>query len=175
MYTKQEISSCLLESSRSFLTCIDNMGADRFFAPAGKSKWSPAQHLDHLTRSTGAVKYALSIPRFVLQLFGKPNRPGRTYDELKKRYLEKLGSGGTASGRYIPAGSEKIDRNKARSKYQKKSEKLLLRVSAMHENELDQYLLPHPLLGKITLREMLFFTIYHTYHHLDIINRRDTL
>lgn len=37
---------------------------------------------------------------------------------------------------------------------------------------LDQYLAPHPLLGKITLRELGYFTIYHTEHHLAIIKER---
>lgn len=170
MYTKQEIAACLLESSRSFINCIDDMSDERFFSPAGKSEWSPAQHVDHLIRSSGAVDKALSYPRFILKIFGAPNRAGKTYDELKKRYREKLGAGGKASGRYIPASASKIDRNKARAKYQKISERLMLKASSIDEPELDHYLLPHPLLGKLTLREMLFFTIYHTYHHMDIIN-----
>ena len=33
------------------------------------------------------------------------------------------------------------------------------------KKQLDHYLLPHPLLGKITLREMLFFSAYHIQHH----------
>ncbi|MBL7727413.1 MAG: DinB family protein [Dinghuibacter sp.] len=170
MYTKQEIASCLLESSRSLSTCIQQMNNERFFAPAASSAWSPAQHLEHLVRSTAAVNYAITMPRFILRLFGKPNRPGRTYDELKKKYLEKLSKGGRATGRYVPPDAHKVDRNKVQARYRKVSEKLLLKVSAMQEDDMDKYLLPHPLLGKITLREMFFFTIYHTYHHLDIIN-----
>jgi DinB superfamily len=172
MYTKQEITSCLMESSKSFLATTDGMNADKFFTPVGKSQWSPAQHMDHLTRASGAVCQAFALPRFVLGIFGTPNRPGRTYDELKKRYLEKLESGGKASGRYIPSVVNKANRDKLRSAYQKKSEKLLLKVTAMKEHDFDTYLLPHPLLGKITIREMLFFTIYHTYHHLDIVNKK---
>jgi hypothetical protein len=30
---------------------------------------------------------------------------------------------------------------------------------------LDLLILPHPLLGKLTLREMLYFTLYHVEHH----------
>lgn len=170
MYTKEEIASCLMESAKSLLACTDRLNNERFFAPAAASAWSPAQHLDHLTRSAAAVNYALSMPRFILRFFGTPNRAGKTYDELKKKYLEKLAGGGRASGRYIPPEVNKIDRNKALARYRKVSEKLLLKVSAMKEADMDKYLLPHPLLGKLTIREMLFFTIYHTYHHLDIIN-----
>jgi hypothetical protein len=31
--------------------------------------------------------------------------------------------------------------------------------------DMEIYLLPHPLLGKLTIREMLLFTIYHIEHH----------
>jgi hypothetical protein len=34
------------------------------------------------------------------------------------------------------------------------------------------YRLPHPLLGKLTVREMLFFTVYHNAHHLDQVASR---
>ena len=40
------------------------------------------------------------------------------------------------------------------------------------KGSLDKYQLPHPLLGKITVREMLYFTIYHTQHHRKILEER---
>ena len=35
----------------------------------------------------------------------------------------------------------------------------------LDEEDLDNYILPHPLIGKTTIREMLYFTIYHVQHH----------
>jgi uncharacterized damage-inducible protein DinB len=40
------------------------------------------------------------------------------------------------------------------------------------ERALDARQLPHPLLGKLTVREMLFFTLYHNRHHVDVVKRR---
>ena len=40
------------------------------------------------------------------------------------------------------------------------------------EKQLDHFLLPHPLLGKITLREMLFFSAYHIQHHTKLLEDR---
>ena len=40
-----------------------------------------------------------------------------------------------------------------------------MRIDSFSEKDLDNYILPHPLLGKLTIREMLFFTIYHVQHH----------
>jgi hypothetical protein len=51
-------------------------------------------------------------------------------------------------------------------------DQLARRVNRFSESELDQLLLPHPLLGKLTLREMVYFTIYHAHHHERQINPR---
>lgn len=39
------------------------------------------------------------------------------------------------------------------------------------DKALDSYLLPHPLLGKMTVREILFFTLYHNLHHVNDVQR----
>ena len=36
-------------------------------------------------------------------------------------------------------------------------------------SDLDTYLLPHPLLGKMTIREISLWTAYHTEHHYKIL------
>jgi hypothetical protein len=39
------------------------------------------------------------------------------------------------------------------------------------EEELDIYNCPHPVLGKTTIKEVLYFTIYHVQHHTEIIKK----
>ncbi|MCB9182399.1 MAG: DinB family protein [Flavobacteriales bacterium] len=48
---------------------------------------------------------------------------------------------------------------------------LCKRTSRWSESDLERYLLPHPLLGKLTLREMLYFTLYHVQHHQALVQR----
>jgi hypothetical protein len=50
-------------------------------------------------------------------------------------------------------------------KLEKRTAALARKVQKMTDNQLDTLLLPHPLLGKLTFREMLYFTIYHVQHH----------
>ena len=38
-------------------------------------------------------------------------------------------------------------------------------VHKWSEDDLDLYVIPHPLMGKLTFREILYFTIYHVKHH----------
>lgn len=40
------------------------------------------------------------------------------------------------------------------------------------ETQLDSYLLPHPVLGRVTVREMLMFTLFHFDHHRDTVSSR---
>ena len=38
-------------------------------------------------------------------------------------------------------------------------------LDSLSESDLDTLQAPHPLLGKLTLRELMYFTIYHAQHH----------
>jgi hypothetical protein len=128
-------------------------------------KWSAAQQLDHIIKSVSPVKLALSLPTFLLKLvFGKANRKSRSYDELVAKYHEKLKAGGRASGRFLPP--PKINSVESLSKkLNEVTRSLTTKTDSFSEEQLDLLILPHPLLGKLTLREMLYFTIYHVQHH----------
>ena len=39
-------------------------------------------------------------------------------------------------------------------------------ITRWGERALDRFRLPHPALGQLTVREMLFFTLYHNLHHV---------
>ena len=104
-------------------------------------------------------------------IFGRSNRPGRTYDELVKKYTKKLQEGGRASGRFIPKEIRMLDKKKIISSLHKDVQSIQKNISAFTETEIDEIVLPHPLLGKLTIREMMYFTIYHAEHHLNLTSQ----
>jgi len=137
-------------------------------APIGK--WSAGQQLDHICRSLGPVNMAFGLPGFVLRLlFGKANRPSRSCEGLVEKYKTKLAAGGRASGPFIPPMAEWGKREKLLRKLDRLVSDLKRKVEKTPENQLDTRILPHPLLGKLTLREMLYFTIYHVQHHHNLV------
>ncbi len=169
--TKKEIITATEKIFLSFTTYCNTIDENIFFAKP-TTKWSVAENVQHLIVSTNTSSLAHSLPKFLVRwIGGKPNRKSKTYEELVTKYKNKLASGGGASGRFIPKpitinfGKEKLMHNwiKATTKH----------IAAIQknqtENDLDNYLVKHPLLGRITLRELCYFTIYHTVHHLNII------
>ncbi|HVR40172.1 MAG TPA: DinB family protein [Thermoanaerobaculia bacterium] len=146
-----------------------------FFAKLGDA-WSPAENVRHLIKSIRPVTKALTMPRFVLRLmFGASRRPSVSFDELRTRYLGLLEAGGNA-GRFAPTPREEADLESWRatimSQLATANRELRAAILKWPENKLDRYTIPHPLLGKLTVREMLMFTIYHQTHHVDVVKRR---
>jgi hypothetical protein len=147
-----------------------------FFAPQGPA-WSPAEHARHLVKSLSPLVWVLRLPRPVIGLlFGRHRGPGRTFAELRQTYQATLAAGGQA-GRFAPSvqpppadlaeGQEKILRRLGATVRAVQSA-----FQRWPEPALDRYRLPHPLLGRLTLREMLAFSVYHHAHHLRRIAER---
>ena len=139
-------------------------------------KWSAAGNLEHLILSTKPLAQTFPLPKLTFKAFGKPNRPGRTYAELVKRYQERLaevaGTNPAGNAGYGPKADKSPSKEALLERWEKESTKLVKSLSKWKEEDLDKYLLPHPLLGKLTIREMLFFTHHHTLHHLAIMKER---
>lgn len=172
--TKDEILINLERVRKEFSECCYSIQEDIFFRQPSE-KWSIAQNVTHLITSANMTRLAYRLPKFIVRLYGgKPNRPSRSYDELVAKYILKLEQGGKASGRFVAKPVQPgIKKENIIDTFNKSMEILILSIEKKwEEDQLDRYLAPHPLLGKLTLRELCFFTIYHTEHHLKIINER---
>lgn len=174
--SKEEILKELEKISNQFAGFCAGISDDIFFRQP-LEKWSVAQNVTHLITSANMTKLAYRLPKFMVRIYsGKPNRSSRSYDEVVAKYKLKLEQGGRASGRFIadPVLAKKGKENILHA-FNSAMETLGSVIQKKWEDQqLDEYLAPHPLLGKITLRELGYFTIYHTGHHLHIVKERLT-
>jgi len=171
---KSEIITASKNVFNTFTVYCRDITDEKFFdQPA--DKWSIAQNVDHLIRSMKQTRLVYSLPKFFIRWYvGKPNRLSRSYDELVAKYKMKLANGGKASGVFVPPPVTGITKNELIGKWEKSIASYIKTIDASWKDEsLDKYIAPHPLLGKITLRELCYFTIYHTEHHLNIIKQRN--
>ncbi len=163
--TKQEIIDKLTNDYQSFATLVYSLNDQDFiFAPEGK--WSAGQQLDHIIKSIAPLVTFFSLPKMIPGLvFGKSNRETRDYETIVAKYKTALEKGGKASGRFVPKPVSADQKEKLKNNLLKTLQGLTKVINHYDESQLDKYLVPHPLLGKMTAREMLYFTIYHVAHH----------
>ena len=145
-----------------------------FFAPIGNG-WSPADNVRHLTKAVRAVDSGLRVPRWLLRLRFGSGGVSRGYTEMKQVYLARLARGASA-GRFAPSpltkGASDVERGRVMTHHAAAIEHLIEMIGRWPEPAFDTRKLPHPLLGAITVREMLFFTVYHNRHHVDGVRRK---
>lgn len=155
---------------------LHSMSGGEFFAPQGAA-WSPAEHLRHLAKSARPVARALEAPRIVLAFrFGLHRGPSPSFADLRQRYLAALAAGAQA-GRFTPSAKAapadpEAGRDEVLGEWHAANRSLERAVGRWSERSLDRHQLPHPVLGLLTVREMLAFTVYHTAHHLRRIAER---
>ena len=171
--TKADLIEALQDSNERAEMWFRAIPAEKFFTRHGDI-WSPSDNVDHLIKAVKPVAKALKLPKFTLQaMFGKPAKPSMTYEGLCQVYRDEIARGAKASGRYLP-DQETPSQNAQQKKqelleqWSKSNAELLAVVEKWQEDELDHYQLPHPLIGNLTVREMIFFTIYHNLRHASL-------
>jgi hypothetical protein len=171
-----ELSQALGRLIAEGATYLAMLPDPQFFAPQDRA-WSPADHIRHLQISSAPLVVALNVPRWILALrFGRGTGRSRSFDEIRAAYQRRLAEGGQA-GRYAPHPAlAPADTESARcaimNAWTGVTVALQNAVARWPEEALDCRMLPHPLLGRLTVREILAFTVYHTAHHLRRVAQR---
>ena len=165
---KQEIIELLERKYRDLYTFLEQQSTDKWEqGPDGK--WTTSQHILHLIQSAYYLNKGLSYPKFVLRYkFGKSNRTPRGYDAIIKRYNERLEgvkgiTFGPSKNMRVPTLEERSDLIDQLKTHENKLKKIVLKWKDTH---LDNLLLPHPLMGRMPVREIIMWSAYHVEHHL---------
>ena len=169
-YTKPDILATFQWVNSEVTNSFERIPAAQFFQTSAEG-WSPAENLVHLIKSVSPVGKAMQAPKLLpAVMFGTSKLGSVRYAEIRERYVQKLANGGQATGAYVPsveAAPAQPEQSKLNTlaKWREVSERLDGAVQSWSEADLDKYQLPHPLIGTITVREMLFFTLYHNLLH----------
>jgi len=174
MNSLKEIQKELTEAHKEFGSYLTKLSATDFeFSPSSK-EWNAGQHLAHIYLTIAPLRKVVRLPRwFIKWRIGKANRPSRDYEGVKERYLEKLSK--VPKGFTNPFEPHKVmvgERAGLTAGMNRQIQKLNSSLNRFSENDLDTLITPHPLLGKVTFREVLFNVIFHVRHHQQIVSRQ---
>lgn len=171
---KDAIADLIEDKNNALIYWISKQDDEKWLkGPEGK--WTTGQHALHLLQSIKALNDALSMPKFVLRYkFGKANRDLRDYQTVVNRYQERLKdvqgkTFGPSKNMQIPPLTEKqylLDRIQVEGK------KLQYKTRKISDKNLDTLILPHPLMGKMPIREIIMWTAHHIEHHTNTLKEK---
>lgn len=174
MTNKAVLENKLLLELEALEKLLDHQPASQFGTHIIPGKWSTGQHIHHLLLSTKMFHNALWMPRLFLKYkFGTNNRKEKTLEDLKSRYKTKLSQNTVKPPKnFKPKKIREEDKEQLIAHFRKASLKFNKIFKRWKEKDLGHYILPHPLLGMLTIREMFYFTIIHLEHHRHILEEK---
>lgn len=166
----KSIGIVLRENHLKFIRYISSL-THQDFEKKMAEKWTVGQHLDHIVKSVAPLASILPKKEYIQGQFGTSGRTSISYEALVLDYRIKLMEGGKASGAFIPEDIPWEERDTALIHLNRLVGQVLTSLGDYREKELDRMYLPHPLMGMLTVREMLYFTQYHVMHHLEQVKK----
>jgi DinB superfamily len=169
--TQSEILNAL-EVRQNELNTFFSSIPEKVFLADNSPKWNPAQHLIHLTKISIRVGQGLQSS----EQLPKHETPSRGYETIRDTYLATLKQAPAellakvGASVQLESGSSQAQIIEA---YLQAGKRLREAAQTWSETELDAKAMAHPVLGSISIREMLEFVLYHDLHHLEGV--RETL
>lgn len=168
---KDEIADLLEEKYHTLLDWLEVQDEEKW-TQGPEGKWTTGQQALHLLQSIIPLNNALSMPKFLLRYrFGKTNQVVSNYDVIVDRYLKHFNA---AEGKAFE-GSRKLkipkieDKTYILTRLQVESKKLQYKARKITDENLDTLVLPHPVMGKMPIREILMSNAYHVEYRIKIL------
>jgi hypothetical protein len=143
------------------------------FFDGDDARWSPAHHLSHLT--LGNIRFGRALQgRFVFT----DHDTGRSIGiaAVRRLYEETLPTVPAEWLRNNNPNPPRLEPGQTQAEvvagYAKTSAAMCEAASTWSESSVDAKAIPHPILGPLTVRDMLAFFAVHDRHHLEGVRRR---
>jgi hypothetical protein len=169
--TLPEILAALEAGSREIETYFLALPHAAFF-DGDDARWSPAHHLSHLTLGHKRVARALGSPA---ALPAHASGRSRGFAEIREIYVTGLPlvpAERLVNNPLPPRLEPDATQSQVVGDYVAASARLREAAAVWSEADCDARAVPHPFLGLLSAREMLFFFVVHDRHHLDGVRRR---
>ena len=174
-----DIKSQLTNAQVDVAETSQNLSEAQFFATS-ENEWGADGYLKHLILSVKPFARSLKLPKEQMaKLFGTTDSGSMTYDELVATYEQRIAEGMRAenASNITPIDYKMPDDVEDVKAYlietwDDANNRMLANLTNWTEDDLDTYVLPHPAIGNITIREMFYFTIHHNQLHCKDIARK---
>lgn len=162
--TRESLIEKFDENHQAVIAYISEL-SEAAFLYSNQGKWTAGQQLGHLYLCLKPIAQALASKAYILQKFGRIDRPAMTYEQIVDRYKAALDKGGKAPDLFLPEPVDAAGKPGLTAGLSALLQTIRQLLGSYAEEELDTLVLPHPLLGKLTIRELMYLMTYHATHH----------
>jgi hypothetical protein len=163
--TKQELIEKFYQNHKELSDYVDSLPDDKF-THLQNEKWTAGQQLSHVYLCLKPISQALTSKEFIENKFGRISRPTMDYNDVINIYNRTLKNGGKAPDKFVPQRVDMSDKAKLVQDLSELLTTIKNQISIYSDNDLDTLVLPHPLLGSLTINEMFYLMTQHATHHL---------
>jgi hypothetical protein len=160
--TKHELIQAFFNNHQEMIDYVASL-TDEEFTFSQNKKWSAGQQFSHVYLTLLPFPKVLPSKEFILQKFGKINRPTWSYDLVIENYFK---TSRQSPEQYLPEQVDAEQKATITANIQNVLSSIQQLLNEYTDEELDTLVLPHPLLGNLTIREMFYLMSYHATHHL---------
>lgn len=160
---KQELLKAFKDNHQKFTQYIAHLDPEKFTYNS-PNKWSAGQQLMHVLLTLTPFPKILPSQSYIAEKFGTIDRTTWDYATVLNNYLKTERK---APEQFVPDGVIAADqKEEIMSGIQHHIEIITSLLTDYSEAALDTLCIPHPLLGKLSVREMFYLMSYHPLHHL---------
>ncbi len=163
--TKQELIKTFADNHCTAISYIRSL-PESHFSFSYKEKWTAGQQLKHILLTLLPFPKVLQSKDFIAQKFGTLERAPWDYDTVRINYLK---TSLQAPKQFLPEEIATEQKELLIARIEETLETISQLIALYKEEELDRLALPHPLLGKLSIRELFYLMSYHPIHHLNQI------
>jgi hypothetical protein len=160
--TKQELINAFYDNHKEMSNYINSL-TDEQFVYSHNGKWTAGQQFSHVHLTLLPFPKILSSKEFIEQKFGKIDRQIWSYETVIENYFK---TSLQAPQQFLPEQVNPEQKAIITDDLQKILPTIQQLLDQYTDEELNSLVIPHPLLGKLTIREMFYLMTYHATHHL---------
>lgn len=175
MYNKLEIIAALQTQKLEIPAFLSIIPTQQFF-DGSSEKWSVGYHIQHITsamnRVAGGLQNAGVLPK------REPVTPSRDFATMRETYSETLRNTPRETLRQLGSRvtleeHESPDAYKTQmiSSFKDAITNFNTALEHFDEANLESLGMPHPIMGLLSSREMVFFIVFHNTHHQNGIQK----
>lgn len=137
------------------------------FLYSNNGRWTAGQQLSHIVLCLKPIESAIRSKVFIEEKFGHIDHAPMDYESVIQAYQAALERGGKAPGRFEPAEVSLADKVALMNELEVILASIQKQWETYSDVELNSLALPHPLLGKLSIRELFCLMSFHAIHHLE--------